>query len=84
MPPNMEPSLARGALLGFGGRKWDQHKIDALHLKWQEFGGSSNVKSERSGYGFTLIDATTKSLGAKVERHFLGEGILVELTIPLR
>jgi len=70
--------------LGVRWQKVGPAQDDALHLKWQEFGGSCNVKSERSGYGFTLIDATTKSLGAKVERHFLGEGILVELTIPLR
>jgi len=70
--------------LGVRWQKVGPAQEDALHLKWQEFGGSCNVKSERSGYGFTLIDATTKSLGAKVERHFLGEGILVELTIPLR
>ena len=59
--------------LGVRWQKVAPEKNGALHLKWQEFGGSYNVQRQRSGYGFTLIDATTKSLDAKVERHFLGE-----------
>lgn len=70
--------------LGVRWQKVAPEKNRALHPKWQEFGGSYNVQRQRSGYGFTLIDATTKSLGAKAERHFLRKRILVELTIPLR
>jgi two-component sensor histidine kinase/integral membrane sensor domain MASE1 len=59
-----------------------EHK--ELHLTWQEFGVSANAPAEGTGYGFTLIDATTRSLGARVERRFLNEGIFVDLAIPLR
>ena len=59
-----------------------EHK--ELQLRWQEFGVSANEHTEGTGYGFTLIDATTKSLGARVERRFLNEGIFVDLAIPLR
>jgi two-component sensor histidine kinase/integral membrane sensor domain MASE1 len=59
-----------------------EHK--ELQLTWQEFGVPTTAHAESSGYGFTLIDATTKSLGARVERRFLNEGIFVDLAIPLR
>lgn len=55
-----------------------------LQLRWQEFGVSANAHTGGTGYGFTLIDATTKSLGARVERRFLNGGIFVDLAIPLR
>ena len=55
-----------------------------LQLRWQEFGVPTNEHTGGTGYGFTLIDATTKSLGARVERRFLNEGIFVDLAIPLR
>jgi two-component sensor histidine kinase len=55
-----------------------------LQLIWQEFGVPTRAHAEGTGYGFTLIDATTKSLGARVERRFLDEGIFVDLAIPLR
>ena len=55
-----------------------------LQLTWQEFGVSPIAQAEGAGYGFTLIDATTKSLGARVERRLLNEGIFVDLAIPLR
>jgi two-component sensor histidine kinase/integral membrane sensor domain MASE1 len=55
-----------------------------LQLTWQEFGVATNIRAGGTGYGFALIDATTKSLGARVERRLLGEGILVDLAIPLR
>jgi len=55
-----------------------------LQLTWQEFGVATKIRAEGAGYGFTQIDATTKSLGAPVHRHFLDGGILVDLAIPLR
>jgi two-component sensor histidine kinase/integral membrane sensor domain MASE1 len=58
-------------------------ELQELQLRWQEFGVSANAPGG-TGYGFTLIDATTKSLGARVERRFLNEGIFVDLAIPLR
>ena len=54
-----------------------------LRLTWQEFGVSS-THAEGTGYGFTLIDATMKALGARVDRRFLDDGIFVHLAIPLR
>jgi sensor histidine kinase regulating citrate/malate metabolism len=59
-----------------------EHK--ELQLIWQEFGVSTRPHAEGTGYGFTLIDATTKSLSGRVERRFLNEGIFVDLAIPLR
>jgi two-component sensor histidine kinase/integral membrane sensor domain MASE1 len=59
-----------------------EHK--ELQLTWQEFGVSANAPAESTGYGFTLIDATIKSLGARVERRFLNEGIFVDFAIPFR
>jgi two-component sensor histidine kinase len=50
-----------------------------LQLTWQEFGVATKIRAEGAGY-----DATTKSLGARVHRHFLDGGILVDLAIPLR
>jgi len=55
-----------------------------LQLSWEEFGRSPGAKPDGRGYGFTLIDSTTKALGARVERSFREGGISVELTIPLR
>jgi two-component sensor histidine kinase/integral membrane sensor domain MASE1 len=65
---------------------WNEAETERkeLQLTWQEFGVATNIRAAGTGYGFTLIDATTKSLGARVERRFLGEGILVDLAIPLR
>lgn len=56
----------------------------ALQLQWQEFGVAQGLKGQGNGYGFSLIDATTKALGAQVDRQFLDGGIRVVLTIPLR
>lgn len=55
-----------------------------LRLTWQEFGVAMSTQAEGTGYGFTLIDATMKALGARVERRFLDAGIFVHLAIPLR
>jgi two-component sensor histidine kinase len=55
-----------------------------LQLSWEEFGRSPGSKHDGRGYGFTLIDSTTKALGARVQRSFRDGGISVELTIPLR
>jgi len=74
----------KGGTLRVRWQKGAPEENEALQLEWQEFGVASHLQPEHSGYGFMLIDATTKSLGAKVERHFLGDGISVELTIPLR
>jgi two-component sensor histidine kinase len=73
-----------GGTLSVRWQKVALEQNEALQLKWQEFGVSCNIQPERSGYGFTLIDATTKSLAAKVERLFLGDGISMGLIIPLR
>jgi two-component sensor histidine kinase/integral membrane sensor domain MASE1 len=55
-----------------------------LQLSWEEFGRSPGAQHDGRGYGFTLIDSTTKALGARVQRSFRDGGISVELTIPLR
>jgi two-component sensor histidine kinase len=55
-----------------------------LQLSWEEFGKTPGTNPDGRGYGFTLIDSTTKALGARVERSFREGGISVELTIPLR
>jgi two-component sensor histidine kinase len=55
-----------------------------LQLTWQEYGVSTMAHAGGTGYGFTLIDATTKTLGARVERRLLKDGIFVDLVIPLR
>ena len=55
-----------------------------LQLTWQEFGVAISMHAVGKGYGFTLIDATMKALGARVDRQFLDDGIFVHLAIPLR
>lgn len=55
-----------------------------LQLAWEEFGATAKTQTGGSGYGFALIDSTTKALGARIERNFGEDGISVGLTIPLR
>jgi two-component sensor histidine kinase len=66
--------------------RWQEvgpEKGKKLQLHWQEFGVADFLPAGGSGYGFTLIDATTKALGAQFERQLLNGGMKLEITIPL-
>jgi two-component sensor histidine kinase len=54
-----------------------------LTLNWEEVGVTRRSESAGTGYGFGLMDSSTKALGATLKRDFRADGISVRIVIPV-
>ncbi|NHN88560.1 HWE histidine kinase domain-containing protein [Acetobacter conturbans] len=64
--------------------KWAYESQSASwNILWEEKGGPEVVVPKQAGFGSLLLDrAVTHNLGGKAVRHFLPEGIRLEITLP--
>lgn len=78
-------SVKYGALADPEGRvavRWTVDS-DALELTWsEERPGASAEPDQASGFGTFLVDATARSLAAKINRVWSPEGLNIKITIP--
>ncbi len=76
-----------GALSRPGGRLSLSWRAEGglLHLRWVESGGPSlRAPPERQGFGARMVDATVRrQLAGTIERRWTGEGLTVEIALPL-
>ncbi|MDE2486810.1 MAG: PAS domain-containing protein [Alphaproteobacteria bacterium] len=54
-----------------------------LNLVWRETGGPVVQAPARMGFGSRLIRQLTRQLGGGIRKHWLPEGVVVDLTAPL-
>ncbi|MBX6742280.1 MAG: PAS domain-containing protein [Acetobacteraceae bacterium] len=82
-------ALKYGALSAPGGMLTVSWRLDAaerlLHLTWQESGGPRLASPpDRRGFGSRVIEQTVQSqLGGRVNQHWLEDGLICEMTVPL-
>lgn len=82
-------ALKYGALSAPGGALTVSWRLDPvkrlLHLTWQESGGPRlTAPPGRRGFGSRVIEQTVQSqLGGRVTRHWLPDGLICEMTVPL-
>lgn len=59
-------------------------KGDLLHLEWEEECETAQARSEREGFGSTLMTGAGRQLGGEIERQFGERGVLVTIAFPPR
>jgi CHASE1-domain containing sensor protein len=60
------------------------HKLRLL-LTWKETNPAGVAKPSRAGFGTTLIDMNiTRELGGTISRDFGGDGLTIEIDVPLQ
>jgi two-component sensor histidine kinase len=74
-----------GALSVAGGAIRIAWKIDddTLRLDWRETGGPMPVQPTPMGFGSRLVDGTIAGLDGTFARHWLPEGLCVEVSVPV-
>src|SRR6185369_2538904 len=73
-----------GALATPDGRirvSWSAGTGRAVELEWRESGGPPARTPTRVGFGSRLIDSLAGQLGARVEREWRREGLVVRLAM---